>query len=38
LGDSVVLDVTPDQREFGRMAAMQTKQVLAQNCATSNAK
>jgi len=28
LGDSVVLDVTPDQREFGRMAAMQTKQVL----------
>jgi len=34
LGDSVVLD---DARptEFGRMA-MQTKQVLAQNCATSN--
>jgi transcription termination/antitermination protein NusA len=30
LGDAVVLDVTPDQREFGRMAAMQTKQVLAQ--------
>ena len=30
LGDSVVLDVTPDQRDFGRMAAMQTKQVLAQ--------
>ena len=30
LGDSVVLDVTPDQREFGRLAAMQTKQVLAQ--------
>ena len=30
LGDSVVLDVTPDQREFGRMAAIQTKQVLAQ--------
>jgi len=30
VGDSVVLDVTPDQREFGRMAAMQTKQVLAQ--------
>jgi N utilization substance protein A len=29
-GDSVVLDVTPDQGEFGRMAAMQTKQVLAQ--------
>lgn len=30
LGDSVVLDVTPDQGDFGRMAAMQTKQVLAQ--------
>lgn len=30
VGDSVVLDVTPDQKEFGRMAAMQTKQVLAQ--------
>ena len=30
LGDSVVVDVTPDQGEFGRMAAMQTKQVLAQ--------
>jgi len=30
LGDSVVLDVTPEQRDFGRMAAMQTKQVLAQ--------
>jgi transcription termination/antitermination protein NusA len=30
LGDTVVSDVTPDQREFGRMAAMQTKQVLAQ--------
>ncbi|MBZ8179269.1 MAG: transcription termination factor NusA [Oscillatoria sp. PMC 1051.18] len=29
-GDSVVLDVTPDQREFGRMAAIQTKQVLLQ--------
>jgi transcription termination/antitermination protein NusA len=29
-GDSVVLDVTPDQGEFGRMAAIQTKQVLAQ--------
>jgi N utilization substance protein A len=26
----VVLDVTPDKEEFGRMAAMQTKQVLAQ--------
>lgn len=30
IGDTVVLDVTPDQREFGRMAAIQTKQVLAQ--------
>lgn len=30
LGQEVVLDVTPDQGEFGRMAAMQTKQVLAQ--------
>jgi transcription termination/antitermination protein NusA len=30
LGDTVVLDVTPDQTEFGRMAAIQTKQVLAQ--------
>ena len=30
LGDVVVLDVTPDQREFGRMAAIQTKQVLLQ--------
>jgi N utilization substance protein A len=30
LGSEVILDVTPDQREFGRMAAMQTKQVLAQ--------
>ncbi|WP_254564843.1 transcription termination factor NusA [Oscillatoria sp. HE19RPO] len=30
LGDTVVLDVTPDQREFGRMAAIQTKQVLQQ--------
>ncbi len=29
-GDSVVLDVTPDQGDFGRMAAIQTKQVLAQ--------
>jgi len=29
-GDTVVLDVTPDQHEFGRMAAIQTKQVLAQ--------
>jgi transcription termination/antitermination protein NusA len=30
LGDTVVLDVTPDQQDFGRMAAIQTKQVLAQ--------
>jgi N utilization substance protein A len=30
LGDTVVLDVTPEQSEFGRMAAIQTKQVLAQ--------
>jgi N utilization substance protein A len=29
-GDTVVLDVTPDQRDFGRMASIQTKQVLAQ--------
>ncbi|MBW4494050.1 MAG: transcription termination factor NusA [Oscillatoria princeps RMCB-10] len=30
LGDSVVVDVTPDQGEFGRLAALQTKQVLTQ--------
>jgi len=30
LGSEVVLDVTPEQKEFGRMAAMQTKQVLSQ--------
>ncbi len=30
LGDSVVLDVTPEQKDFGRMAAIQTKQVLSQ--------
>jgi N utilization substance protein A len=30
LGDEVVLDITPDQKEFGRMAAIQTKQVLLQ--------
>ncbi|WP_127085076.1 transcription termination factor NusA [Dulcicalothrix desertica] len=31
LGQEVILDVTPDKKEeFGRMAAMQTKQVLAQ--------
>lgn len=29
-GDTVVLDVTPDKGEFGRMAAIQAKQVLAQ--------
>ena len=30
LGDTVILDVTPDRDDFGRMAAIQTKQVLAQ--------
>ncbi len=30
LGSEVILDVTPEQRDFGRMAAIQTKQVLAQ--------
>ena len=30
LGDTVVLDVTPEQSDFGRMAAIQTKQVLSQ--------
>lgn len=30
VGDPVLVDVTPDQGEFGRMAAMQTKQVLSQ--------
>jgi transcription termination/antitermination protein NusA len=30
IGDSVILDVTPDQKDFGRMAAIQTKQVLLQ--------
>ena len=30
LGDTVILDVTPEQSDFGRMAAIQTKQVLAQ--------
>jgi transcription termination/antitermination protein NusA len=29
-GEEVVVDVTPEQHEFGRMAAIQTKQVLAQ--------
>jgi transcription termination/antitermination protein NusA len=30
IGDSVILDVTPDREDFGRMAAIQAKQVLAQ--------
>ncbi len=30
VGDSVVVDVTPEQKDFGRMAAIQTKQVLLQ--------
>tara|TARA_Y100001970_G_scaffold293366_1_gene439714 strand:+ start:7890 stop:9254 length:1365 start_codon:yes stop_codon:yes gene_type:complete len=30
IGDTVVLDVTPEKEEFGRMAASTTKQVLAQ--------
>jgi len=30
LGDTVVLDVTPEKDDFGRMAASQTKQVLSQ--------
>jgi N utilization substance protein A len=30
VGDSVLVDVTPEQKEFGRMAAIQTKQVLLQ--------
>ena len=30
IGDTVVQDVTPDKDDFGRMAAIQTKQVLAQ--------
>ena len=30
LGDTVILDVTPGQKDFGRMAAIQTKQVLLQ--------
>ncbi len=30
LGDTVVADVTPEQKDFGRMAAIQTKQVLLQ--------
>jgi len=38
LGDEVVLDVTPDQKEFGRMAAIQTKQVLLQKLRDSSRK
>jgi transcription termination/antitermination protein NusA len=30
IGDSVIEDVTPDREDFGRMAAIQAKQVLAQ--------
>ncbi|MEM8641863.1 MAG: transcription termination factor NusA [Cyanobacteria bacterium P01_G01_bin.54] len=30
LGDSMIEDVTPQQKDFGRMAAIQTKQVLLQ--------
>ena len=30
IGDSVLVDVTPAQKDFGRMAAIQTKQVLLQ--------
>ncbi|AFZ48414.1 transcription termination factor NusA [Cyanobacterium stanieri PCC 7202] len=30
VGDEMVVDVTPEQKDFGRMAAMQTKQVLQQ--------
>ncbi len=30
IGNEVLVDVTPEQKEFGRMAAMQTKQVLQQ--------
>ncbi|MFM2304403.1 MAG: hypothetical protein RLZZ135_1815, partial [Cyanobacteriota bacterium] len=30
IGDSVILDVTPERDDFGRMAAIQAKQVLAQ--------
>jgi N utilization substance protein A len=30
VGGTVVVDVTPQQEDFGRMAAIQTKQVLAQ--------
>jgi len=30
IGDTVTVDVTPEQSDFGRMAAIQTKQVLLQ--------
>ncbi|MGF1540703.1 MAG: transcription termination factor NusA [Pleurocapsa sp.] len=30
VGDAVLVDVTPEQKDFGRMAAIQTKQVLLQ--------
>ncbi|MBE9222221.1 transcription termination factor NusA [Cyanobacterium stanieri LEGE 03274] len=30
VGDEMVVDVTPEQKDFGRMAAIQTKQVLQQ--------
>lgn len=30
LGNEVLVDVTPEQKDFGRMAAIQTKQVLQQ--------
>ncbi len=30
LGDTVILDVTPEHGDFGRMSAIQTKQVFAQ--------
>jgi N utilization substance protein A len=30
VGDTVLVDVTPEQKDFGRMAAIQTKQVLLQ--------
>lgn len=37
LGDTVVLDVTPDRDEFGRMAAIQPSKFWHKNCAISNA-
>lgn len=38
IGDSVVLDVTPKKKDFGRMAAIQTKQVLLQKLRGSQRK